>query len=667
MKFPYVVLDLETSKKPHHKPFVEGSYLSSCGIEFPDKTKRTWFFNPLVGDEAKNIAEIVAILRDTRMIVGHNVKFDFLWMLHLSFPIPLKVWDTMVGQYLLKGQRAIGEMGLNSVAEEYEEGQKVDEMHQWWDNGFNTHEIPLELHREYLEQDIALTHRVFLKQKEQIEKYGLSVLMDLTCDTTRVLAQVEFNGAPFSVKHAKYYLEQAKKQTEEATAELQRLVGVEFNPASSQQLAAILYGGTFERDGVETYEVTLKSGIKKTKTRKIKVPVTHPGIGFVCPKAGISKKTGNPTVSKKYLASFKTKTKLQAQVKNLLLQRSLTDKMISTIAGKQGDKGWLAVLTPDQRLHGNFNQTFTYTGRLSSSNPNMQNLPRSGTSPLKSVFQVPPGKVIINADLAQIEWRGAAELSRDPVMIEELFNNIDIHTENAVNLLGARREDKDSADDKVRKEFKSTRTHAKLASFRLLYGGSAIGFHTAPDMPDYPLKKWEYFVDGFFNKYTGLVEWHKQMQAFACKHGYIRTPSGRYLNFGDVDYADDRQRREWGRQVVNYPVQSFCADLLNIACVEIMRILRVLNIRAKLIFLVHDSLVFEADEKDAKQVIHICLETFKHIPDLVREKFGYEMIVPIFGDCEIGYNYGETVPVDENNYDEVLAKLREENKNVVDV
>lgn len=670
MKFSYVVLDVESSYGNKKFPWVEGSYLSSVGIEFPDKSSRTWFFNPLIGDEKKNWQEIQDILNSTELLVGHNIKFDALWLLKTGFKLPPKFYDTMVGKYLLSGQRARGELSLNSVADEYEEGQKVDGMHEWWDNGFDTHEIPVDFHRKYLSQDIALTHRIYLKQKEDIKKYKLTQVMELSCAMTKILTSVEFNGAPFSKRKALGYLEEAKVQTKETIAKLIELVGIEFNPASSQQLAAILYGGTFEKDATETYEVTLKSGVVKTKTRKIKVPVEYPGVGFVCPEAGFSKKTGKPTTSKKYLASFKTKTKLQSQVKDLLLQRSLTDKMVSTIAGKNGDKGWLnLVSTVDNRLHGSFNQTFTYTGRLSSSNPNMQNLPRSGTSPLKSVFDVGPGKVLINADLAQMEWRGAAELSRDPVMLEELFNGIDIHTDNAVNLLGAHREDSVSLDEKVQKEFKAIRAHAKLASFRLLYGGSAYGFHMAPDMPDYPLKQWEYFVNGFFNKYQGLVAWHKKMQALALEQGYIRTPSGRYLNFGDVNFADDKQRREWERQVVNYPVQSFCADLLNIACTEIIRILNILGIKATLIFLVHDSLVFETKEEDAQKVIYVCLETFKHIPDLVLEKFGYQMVVPIFGDCEIGFNYGETVTVDENNCYEELAKLRlkKEKKNVVDV
>lgn len=667
MKFPYIILDVETSKKPKHKPWMEEAYLSSVGIEFPDKTSKLWFFNPLVGNENNNLQEIRCILQETEMIVGHNVKFDMYWLLQYGLPLPHKVWDTMVGKYLLSGQRAPRELSLNDVAEDYKVGQKVDGMHGWWDNGFNTHEIPLNLHREYLAQDVALTHKVFQLQKKDIIKYGLMELMDVTCSMTRVLANVEFAGAPFSVEKAMHYLEEAKKQAKESHDKLVELVGIDFNPASPQQLAAVLYGGTFEQDSVETYEVTLKSGIVKTKTRKTKVPVTYKGVGFVCPDSGVSKKTGQPTTSKKYIESYKTKTKLQEQIKNLLLQRSLTGKMVSTITGKDGDKGWLAVLTPDQRLHGNFNQTFTYTGRLSSSNPNMQNLPRSGTSPLKSVFEVKPGNVLVNVDLAQIEWRGAAELSRDPVMLEELFNNIDIHTENAVNLLNAKREDKTSSIETTRKLFAQVRSHAKLASFRLLYGGSAYGFFMAPDMPDYPLSKWEYFVNGFYQKYTGLDEWHKKLQAKAYELGYLVTPTGRYLNFGEVDFADDKQVATWKRHVANYIVQSFCADLLNIACVEIVRILKLLHVEANLILLVHDSLVFEAKEEDAKEVMRVCLETFKHIPDLVKEKFGYEIIVPIFGDCEIGLNYGETVPVDENNFDEVLAKLQKEKQHVVDV
>ena len=98
--------------------------------------------------------------------------------------------------------------------------------------------------------------------------------------------------------------------------------------------------------------------------------------------------------------------------------------------------------------------------------------------------------------------------------------------------------------------------------------------------------------------------------------------------------------------------------MLNAACVEIIRILKLLKIDAKLILLVHDSLVFECDEKDAKIVIKVCSETFKHIPDLIEQRFGYKIITPIFGDCEIGFNYGDIKEVTEDTVEEVLAKLR---------
>lgn len=658
MKFPYVVLDIEASKRPCFKPWHTGAFLSSVGIEFPDFTSKTWFFNPLVGDEKKNLQEIVEILSNTEELVGHNIKYDLLWLLHLNLHIPPRVYCTMIGEYLLKGQQATGELSLNSVASFYGEGQKVDGMHEWWERGVNTDKIPISLHQAYLKQDVALTHLIYLKQKERILKFGLKPVADLTMAMTPILAQVELTGAPFSKDKAVHFLEEAKASTAKSNQRLQDIIGIEFNPSSSTQLQAVLYGGTFQRDAVETYEVTLKSGIVKTKTRKIKENVVCPGVGFECPSSGISKKTGKPSVNKKLIASFKCKNKQQEEIKELLLQRSLTEKMVSTIAGQNGDKGWLSVLSDDNRLHGNFNQTFTKTGRLSSSDPNMQNLPRSGTSPLKTVFEAPPGKVIINADLAQIEWRGAVELSRDQTMLDELLHDFNIHSDNAVKFLGANAEDEHSSDENIRKKFKQIRTTAKLCSFRLLYGGSAYGFYMSPDMPNYPLKKWEYFVDGFYEKYPRLKEWHAEMQAKAFEQGYLRTPSGRFMHYGDVDFSDDKQVKEWKRQVCNYSVQSFCADMLNAACVEIIRILKLLKIDAKLILLVHDSLVFECDEKDAKIVIKVCSETFKHIPDLIEQRFGYKIITPIFGDCEIGFNYGDTKEVTEDTVEEVLAKLR---------
>lgn len=469
--YEYIVLDIEATKIPEFKPWHDNSYLCSVCIETPDKNSRVWFFNPLLGDEMSHLNEIQELVSNARTLVGHNIKYDLLWFqqYHIDFS-KCNLYDTMVGEYLLHGQKPAG-FSLNAVAKRRKLGEKVDEMAVWWDNGFQTDEIPVDLHRTYVMQDVNLTHQIYLSQREDLIKYGLDKVADLTFKMTKVLTEVEFVGSPFDIGRANDFCKRSEQIASELEARMQELAEIQFEPASSLQLAAILYGGEWQVDGQEEYEVTLKSGIVKTKTRKCKVPVKYPGLGFVCPERDLSKKTGKPSTSDQTIQTLVAKTKKQREFITALRSVRKLHKTVSTIRGKSGDKGWLSVLSSDSRLHGDFNQTVTVTGRLSSSNPNMQNLPRSkGTDfPLKKIFLPSDGKIIINIDLKQIEWRVAAELSRDEVMIKELNNKVDIHTENAKAIFGA------DPDKMSPEEFSVIRTASKTVSFRLL---NYMGLHT---------------------------------------------------------------------------------------------------------------------------------------------------------------------------------------------
>lgn len=462
--YDYIVLDVEATKIPEFKPWHDNAYLCSVCIETPDKTSKVWFFNPLLGDELTHLKEIQELVSNARTLVGHNIKYDLLWFQQYNIDFSAcKLYDTMVGEYLLYGQKPVG-FALNAVAKRRGFGEKIDEMAVWWDNGFQTDEIPVDLHRAYVMQDVNLTHQIYLSQRQDLIKHKLDRVADLTFKMTKVLTEVEFVGSPFDIKRANEFCDKSEQLASELEEYMQEVAEVKFEPASSLQLGAVLFGGEWQVDGREEYEVTLKNGIVKKKSRKCKVPVKYPGLGFVCPERDVSKKTGKPSTSDQVVQALPAKTKKQREFITALRSVRKLHKTVSTIRGKDGDKGWLSVLSSDSRLHGDFNQTVTVTGRLSSSNPNMQNLPRSkGTDfPLKKIFFPHDGKIIINIDLKQIEWRVAAELSRDSVMIDELNKKVDIHTENAKAIFGA------NPEKMSKEEFSVVRTASKTVSFRLL-------------------------------------------------------------------------------------------------------------------------------------------------------------------------------------------------------
>ena len=191
----------------------------------------------------------------------------------------------------------------------------------------------------------------------------------------------------------------------------------------------------------------------------------------MCDERDLSKKTGKPSTSSQVVDALPAKTKKQREFLNAVKSVRKLHKAVSSIRGKKGDAGWMAELADDGRIHSNFNQTVTVTGRLSSSSPNAQNLPRSkGTDfPLKKIFSPSGDKVILNIDLKQIEWRVGAELSRDAVMLDELNRGVDIHTENAKAIFGA------DPEKMSKEEFSVVRTASKTVSFRLL---KYMGLHT---------------------------------------------------------------------------------------------------------------------------------------------------------------------------------------------
>lgn len=280
---------------------------------------------------------------------------------------------------------------------------------------------------------------------------------------------------------------------------------------------------------------------------------------------------------------------------------------------------------------------------------NGQNFPRGGTSPIKTFFKSKQG-VIVNIDLAQIEWRIAAELSRDPVMLHELNEGLDIHSDNALRFFGADKYPRDSA------EFKRLRTTAKTMSFRLLYGGSASGFYRDQRMPDYSLKKWKEIVAAFYQKYQGLKKWQDTNVQLAKSQGYLRNPSGRVLTFDNMMGYDGVETVD-EKQVSNYPVQSGSTDIMYLLMWKLLTRTQEYKLLAKFILQVHDSMVFDSPIEEAETLCREALKLIHSLPQLAKEYFGWDIVVPLTGDCEIGYDYGNMKAIKEEEMDKIFADL----------
>ena len=650
----FEVMDSEATKLPHSSPWDSQAYLCSWCMEsgktseepeFGHDTSNVWLFNHVSEPIRKHrdmIREMQRRIDAADMLVFHNAKYDLAWLIHMGIRFDHKlIWCTMLGDYHLYGQNPEVTLSLNACAKRRKLGCKVGDMSDYWDNGYQTDEIPFDVHDAYVRQDVHLTKQLFLRQFSELRKAGVDKIAFFAMQLTKLFARMEYNGLYFDAKQAKAYGEEYKGKVTELKSEMQTLAGCEFSPSSSVQMEAIMYGGSFKREVQELVAKPRKNGTYRVYTRKATMLYTYKGLGFEPHDRSFSKKTGRYSTGKKARALLKATTPLQKDFLALLEKISVTQKVVSTLIGsvaagdtETNDKGLVSKVDKYSYLHPNFNQTVTRTGRLSSSNPNGQNFPRSGTAPIKKLIKSVFG-FIVNADLSQIEWRNAGALSKDKVMCEELWHDFDVHSDRARRSFGGDKEDPHS------KAFKAMRQASKTFNFRMIYGGTAKAFFYDGAMPDFPLQKYEEIVQDFYKKYKGLRSWQLANLRLLDKQKYLRSPSGRVLTFKYNSNPDDGALGYSPQQVCNYPVQSFSTDCMLVAMYEVYKKLIKYNLLSKVILQVHDSLVFDCPPDEVWIVSKICTDAFESIPALIKQYFGFDMGVPITCEVAIGRTYGD--------------------------
>ena len=657
-------LDVETSVAPFHRPWCRDSFLVNVATVDELGNKRVWWFyhreiDPV--DQQKVVTNLQAYLDQFDRLIGHNFKFDLQWLWHLGIDTSRhRLFCTKIAEYLLHGQDQV-QYNLDSLCERYNVPLKLDQVRKFWEAGYNTDEVPIGILKAYVTQDADSTLQVFQKQVPLIQRYGLAKLVGLQVHLMTILARMEATGVLVDQDAMHRYTEETRQKLAECEEGLFDLFGQRFNLGSGDELSAHLYGGVVKVPDKERfvttkkckyrepYIFTYKDGRKTVKYRTRQLDqlvvkernVVHQvkvdGVGFDPPDRSELKKEGYFATDKGTIARLRPRNKKQRAILEMLGERSALAKLLETFEGKSEGTGLINQIHPDGCLHPSFNQTVTRTGRLSSSQPNGQNLPRGSTSPVKKVI-IPRFDCIANADLSQLEWRVAGALSGDPVIRDEVIHDVDCHADDAIRLLGA---------DPDGQHFKEHRTTAKITTFRLIYGGSAWGFYLDPEMPNYSLKKWQQIVEQFYEKYHRLGEWQQENIRFVHKRGYLRTPSGRILKFQKLDKEIATRRGEVYNtsQIKNYPVQAFAtADITPLAMKHIWRKMQVASLRSMIILQVHDSIVFDAIEQELPKLREICVGTFRDLPRLIEREWGYKFTLPLDGDFEVGPTYGDVEP-----------------------
>ena len=636
------------------KPWDEDFVLSCVQTRFIDAEKDIDNFETL-WFEHKNIDDwytpapvecwkrLQGLVDNADIVCNHNLKHDIVVTSYLggiNFENK-RLWCTMVVDYLIHGQDNTIGYGLDEVAERRGKGNKIGSAKEYWDTGVHTEDIPHDFLQEYAEQDVRLTGDIFKEQLAEVEGKQILKIIQIQNEFILSLAEMEMVGLKIDVERALLIYEKAVKEVAILEQKLKEIFGDNrLNLQSNDHLSAILYGGKCTITTTEWVVKELKSKPEsKYYEKSFDEEVEFPQIFEPLPRTELKKK-GFWKTDKITLSQLRAKTPLAKQIKTLLNELSIQTKIKETLLGK-GGAGILNKVASDGSVHTTFNNAFTTTGRLSSSSPNVMNLPREGTNPIKEVV-IPHFDGLFQWDLSQIEWRDAAFLSQDPVMIHEINTGIDQHIAACVDLMELPFVSKSDTQSK------ENRDHAKVFNFRMIYGGSFWGFFLDPKMPAFTKTKWKAIIEAFFQKYKGLYNHNQEQLAKVWENnGKLEIFSGRRFTFHKTEY--DKKNGDYiypENAVKNWPIQGNSGgDILPMACVIIRRGMRQRNMKSKMILTVHDSIVFDYVDEELQSLTQLCMAVTDNLTNYISSYFGINWNVNLGGECEYGKRYANLSPV----------------------
>ncbi len=390
----YLAFDLETTKFPAGLPWVPGAHAVSLHVATSDGLVKTFIIkhNDMTTFVPKSILtkEIQELFDKYKVIIAHNLKFDLHWLRAVGINVSKNIfYCTQVAEYLLNFQNKSVILSLEETSRRYGITPKIDRVKTYWDAGIDTPDIPLDILIPYGEQDTINALDIFFKQQPKIAEYGMKRLFQVNMETIRVLEEMEWNGMLVDIDLMQKYSREYGDKINELSCEfrlmleerLPELRDVPFNLSSGEHLSCILYGGELKYDGKIPTERVLKGGIIKYGEKNGKVLVKTEGLKFKpLPKTETQKK-GYYQTDIQTLVQLKCTNKTQTKALEYIRELSRLEKMKGTyFDGMQQFRG------ADGIIHHNLNQTVTVTGRLSSTKPNLQQLPRGDKGPAKLIF-----------------------------------------------------------------------------------------------------------------------------------------------------------------------------------------------------------------------------------------------------------------------------------------
>ena len=560
---------------------IEALKAEVVGISFSFKTKEAYYVPIPSGVEERNkIFSIFKPFFENKRIekVGYNIKHDLLVLAKHKIDLAGPLFDTMIAHYLLEA-----DMGHNMsvLAETYLNYSpiKIDALMGKGKYLVDTRSISPSRVKDFSCEDADIAWRLKGVFNPQLKDEDLLTLFkDVEMPLIVVLAKMEREGINLDRESLSVFSEELASSIVKLQEEICELAGFEFNIASPKQLGDVLFN-----------HLKLNDKAKKTKT-------------------------GQFSTSEDVLSRLKKKHPI---IEKILDFRSL-QKLRSTYVDALPN-----LVNPEtRRIHSSFNQAVAATGRLSSNNPNLQNIPirsEKGREVRKAFIPKNDQFLLLAADYSQVELRLIAELSGDPTMIDAFKKGLDIHAITASKVFN-------TPLNQVSREMRS---NAKTVNFGIIYGVSAFGLSQQSSLSR---KESSEIIKNYFDTYPKLKEYMDANIAFAREHGYVKTVMNRKRRLKDINSRNSVVRGHAERNAINAPIQGSAADIIKVAMVDIHNKLEQLGLKSKLLLQVHDELVFDALKEE--------LNILKPLVKKAMEE-AYSSSVPLVVDLGEGLNWLE--------------------------
>ncbi|MDT3410100.1 UNVERIFIED_ORG: DNA polymerase-1 [Atlantibacter sp. SORGH_AS 304] len=499
------------------------------------------------------------LLEDEKLLkVGQNLKYDRGVLENYGIELRGIAFDTMLESYILNS--VVGRHDMDSLSQRWLKHKTVtfEEIAGKGKNQLTFNQIALEEAGHYAAEDADVTLQLHLAMWPELQQHAgpLNVFQNIEMPLVPVISRIERNGVNIDPAVLHKHSEELTLRLAELEQKAHEIAGEAFNLSSTKQLQTIL----FEKQGIKP--------LKKT-----------PG--------------GAPSTSEEVLEELA----LDYPLPKVILQYRGLAKLKSTYT----DKLPLMINPKTGRVHTSYHQAVTATGRLSSTDPNLQNIPVRNEEGrrIRQAFIAPKDYVIVSADYSQIELRIMAHLSRDKGLLKAFSEGQDIHRATAAEVFGL---PLDSVSNEQRRS-------AKAINFGLIYGMSAFGLSRQLNIPR---KESQKYMDLYFERYPGVLEYMERTRAQAKENGYVETLDGRRLYLPDIKASNAARRAGAERAAINAPMQGTAADIIKRAMIAVDAWLQQEKPRVRMIMQVHDELVFEVHKEDIEAVtkkIHELMES----------------------------------------------------------